>query len=87
MWIDLEKGEGGSSAINILPISDLKDEHNQRGILDPADEPVISHPISPKFAQAGPLQGLSDTARVVELTQSFPNILQNAFSVLSVEVA
>jgi hypothetical protein len=67
MRIDLEKGKARSSAINVLPISDSKDEHNQRGVFDLADESVVSHPIFPKFAEARPLQGFSDTARIVQL--------------------
>ena len=66
-------------------MSNAEDQHHQAVVLDFADEPVGAYLVSPKFPQGGAVQGLSDSARIVQVGYSFMEKLQNAPGVLRVE--
>ena len=76
-----------ASAVDLLAVSNAKDEHDQAVVLDLADEPVISHTVFPKLPEPGALQGLSNAASIAQLGYSFMEELQDAPGVLGVELA
>ena len=62
-----------------------ENQHYQAVIFDLADEPAIAYAVFPELAQPGAVQRFSDSARIVELGDSFTQELQNSFPVLRVE--
>src|SRR3990170_4276190 len=53
-----------SSSVNVPPMTDRKSEHDQPRIVDLADDPEITDPVSPKPG-AIPAQGLPEMPRVL----------------------
>jgi hypothetical protein len=47
-------------------VTDLEYQDQDAYVLDLADQAIVSHAILPELAESLPLQGLSDTAGIVE---------------------
>ena len=69
-------------SVDILPVSDAKNQGNQPDVLDRADEAVIADAILPKLTESWPLQGLTDSSRIVQLSQTIGKEFEDALGCL-----
>jgi len=73
--------------IDFPAVPDAGDQHDQVLAFDLADEPVIAHVVFPELPKLRAVQGLSDAAGIVKLGYQLMEELQDALSVLRVELA
>ena len=55
-----------SSTVHLVAATDPHHEHPQSVVLDADDKAVIVYPLLLKLAEPGTLEGLADTARIVQ---------------------
>jgi hypothetical protein len=77
---------GAPLGVDVFPVPNPDHQDNQPVILDLADDPEIPHPESPKFSEAGTLQGFSDGARILQSTDSLVKKRQYTPGLLRVEL-
>src|SRR5579859_381923 len=75
------------SAVDFPAVADAKDKNQQAVVFDFADEAIIAGAVFPEFPEFGTVQCLTDAARVVQRSQALPQKLQDALSLLRVELA
>src|SRR4029077_19542067 len=64
-----------------------ENQNEEPVVFDLADEAVISHSVFPELSEFGTLQGLTNTAWVIQWGDAFVKELQDAFTLLRVELS
>jgi hypothetical protein len=66
-------------------MANAEDEKKETGVLDLADEPIVSDAISPEFFEERALQRFTDGTGIVKFCDAIGEKSQHAFAVLWVE--
>ena len=82
----LRVAEKLASPINIFAVAYAEDKHNDSIVLNIANDSEFAHAVPPEFPQAGALQWLPETARIVQQSQPRMKKLQYSMNVLRVEL-
>jgi hypothetical protein len=76
-----------ASPVNLFAMTRPENKHDESVAQNFANNPVLSHSVSPEFTKAGALHCFPDAARVVHLFQTLVEELQNSSGVLRVKFA
>ena len=76
-----------ASAVDFFAMTDAKNQDQKAVVFELADQTVVTHAVFPELAETRAVQGLADTARIVQFGHAPREKLQDAPGLLRVELA